>query len=67
MNGAGVTDSEMNKILYQNTCSFFGWEPFKHIAKADATVGALRAASPDVDTTVRSKHQWRELYEAARA
>jgi predicted TIM-barrel fold metal-dependent hydrolase len=66
MKGAGVPDDEMNKILWENTCRFFGWDPFKHISKSDATVGALRALSPDVDTTVRSKHQWRELYAAAR-
>ena len=67
MTGAGVPDDEMNKILWENTCRFFGWDPFKHISKSDATVGKLRALSPDVDTTVRSKHQWRELYAAAQA
>jgi predicted TIM-barrel fold metal-dependent hydrolase len=61
----GATDQEINKITWQNTCRFFGWEPFKHISQADATVGALRAKSPDVDTVIRSKHEWRKLYEAA--
>ena len=63
MAGAGVPDDEMHKILWQNTCRFFGWDPFPHIAKEDATVGALRALSPDVDTTIRSKHEWRRLYD----
>jgi predicted TIM-barrel fold metal-dependent hydrolase len=63
MNNAGVPDHEINMITYENTCRFFGWDAFKHISKQDATVGALRALSPDVDTTVRSKHQWRELYD----
>ena len=27
-------------------------------------VGALRALSPDVDTTIRSRHEWRRLYES---
>jgi len=63
MNNADVPDDEVNLITYQNTCRFFGLDPFKHIAKQDATVGALRALSPDVDTTVRSKHEWRHLYE----
>ncbi|SEP05661.1 amidohydrolase family protein [Trujillonella endophytica] len=62
MAGADVPDDEMHKILWQNTCRFFGWDPFRHIAQEDATVGALRALSPDVDTTIRSKHEWRKLY-----
>jgi predicted TIM-barrel fold metal-dependent hydrolase len=65
MLGAGVPDDEVNLITYQNTTRFFGLDPFKHIAKEDATVGALRALSPDVDTTVRSKHEWRHLYDLA--
>ena len=50
MAGAGVPDEEVHKILWQNTYRFFGRDPFQHIAKEDATVGALRALSPDVDT-----------------
>jgi predicted TIM-barrel fold metal-dependent hydrolase len=65
MNSVGVPDDEINKITWENTCRFFGLDPFRHIAKSDATVGALRALSPDVDTTVRSKHEWRELYAQA--
>jgi predicted TIM-barrel fold metal-dependent hydrolase len=61
--GAGVTDPEAHQILWENTCRFFDYDPFQHISKTDATVGALRALSPDVDTTIRSKHQWRELYD----
>jgi predicted TIM-barrel fold metal-dependent hydrolase len=65
MNGAGVSDDEINKILWENTCRFFKYDPFKHISKTDSTVGALRSLSPDVDTTIRSKHEWRKLYELA--
>ena len=64
---AGCSDEEIDKITWANTCRFFGWDAFQHISKRDATVGALRAASPDVDTTIRSKDEWRELYEAAHA
>jgi hypothetical protein len=67
MNGAGVSDEEINKITWENSCRFFGWDPFQHISKQDATVGGLRALSPDVDTTIRSKHKWREMYETALA
>lgn len=65
MNGAGVPDHEINMITWENTCRFFGWNPFRHIPKEQATVGALRALSPDVDATIRSKHEWRRLYELA--
>jgi predicted TIM-barrel fold metal-dependent hydrolase len=63
MEGAGVTDDEINMITWQNTCRFFGWDPFSHIAQDKANVGSLRAQAQDVDTTVRSKLEWRHLYE----
>ena len=49
------------------------WEPrltlpdydaFAHIPKKQATVGALRAQSPDVDTSEVSRREWRERYDA---
>jgi|SRR5215472_4421364 len=61
------TCSEISKITWENSCRFFGWDPFKHISRPGATVRALRSLSPDVDTTVRSKREWRQLYEAAHA
>jgi predicted TIM-barrel fold metal-dependent hydrolase len=67
MNAAQVPDDEINKITWENSCRYFGWDPFKHISKADANVGALRQRSPDVDTTIRSKHEWRSRYLAAQA
>jgi hypothetical protein len=30
-------------------------------------VGALRALSPDVDTTIKTRKEWRASYEAAHA
>ena len=63
---AGVTDAaEINKITWENACRFYGWDPFAHTAKEDATVGALRAATPDVDVTRMSKDKWRVRNEAA--
>jgi hypothetical protein len=35
----------------------FHFDPFAHRAKADCTVGALRAQSPDVDVVTRSPRQ----------
>jgi predicted TIM-barrel fold metal-dependent hydrolase len=67
MQQAGVSDAEIDKITWQNSCRYFGWDPFTRISKSDANVAALRGRSPDVDTTIRSKHEWRQRYEAAAA
>ena len=40
---AGCTDEEIHKITWENACRFYSWDPFAHTAKAQATVGALRA------------------------
>jgi predicted TIM-barrel fold metal-dependent hydrolase len=64
MVGADVTDDEIHKITWGNACRFFGWDPFAHVARADATVGALRATAADVDTAVRSRDEWAQLYAA---
>ena len=64
---AGASDEHIDKITWQNTARWFGYDPFTHIPKEQATVGALRALSPDVDVTVRSKREWRSLYESAGA
>jgi predicted TIM-barrel fold metal-dependent hydrolase len=63
---AGVTDpAEINKITYENACRFFSWDPFQHIPREQATVGALRAQATDVDTTRMSREEWRRQNEAA--
>jgi hypothetical protein len=64
MHAAGCTDDEMNKITWQNTSRFFDYEPFTHIPKSEATVGALRARATDVDITPRSRKEWRARAEA---
>jgi len=65
MQGAGCTDEEIDKITWGNTARFFEYDPFAVIGREQATVGALRAQSPDVDTEVRSREEWRARYEAA--
>jgi predicted TIM-barrel fold metal-dependent hydrolase len=52
----GLEDWEIEKITWQNACKFFRFDPFEHIAREDATVGALRAQATDVDTTPRALH-----------
>jgi predicted TIM-barrel fold metal-dependent hydrolase len=65
LNGAGCSDEEIDKITWGNAERFFNWDTFKHIPREEATVAALRAKSPDVDETVRSRSEWRARYEAA--
>jgi hypothetical protein len=67
LNGAGASDREIDLITWQNTCRFFDWDPFAHLPPQDANVGALRALSPDVDTTIRSKVEWRQRYQKVTA
>jgi predicted TIM-barrel fold metal-dependent hydrolase len=51
---AGVPNEELNKITHENAMRWYSYEPFGHIAKADATVAALRARATGHDVSVRS-------------
>lgn len=62
---AGCTDEEIDRITWENACRFFGWDPFAHTPKEQATVGALRALATDVDVTRMSRAEWRKRNEAA--
>ena len=62
---AGCADDEIDKITWQNACRFFDWDPFKHTARDDATVGALRARATDVDVTRMPRAEWKKRNEAA--
>jgi predicted TIM-barrel fold metal-dependent hydrolase len=65
MEQASVADEDVHRITWRNTCRFFDWDPFAHIPQEQANVGSLRALSQDVDTTIRSKNEWRRRYETA--
>ena len=63
---AGVTNrSEIDKISHENALSWYGYQPFRYITKAEGTVGALRAQATDVDTGIRSRAEFREMFQAA--
>jgi predicted TIM-barrel fold metal-dependent hydrolase len=64
LNAAGATDEEIDKISWENAARFFDYDPFAVIPKEQATVGALRALAPDVDTSTVSRAEWRQRYEA---
>jgi predicted TIM-barrel fold metal-dependent hydrolase len=61
---AGVNDDEINMITFENSCRFFEFDPFTQVEREDATVGALRALVPDVDTSTVTKDEFRRRYEA---
>ncbi len=46
-----LPDEEINKITHLNAMRNFSYDPFAHIPREQATVGALRAQALDVDTT----------------
>ena len=64
---AGVPDDEINMITFENSCRFFGFDPFTTIKREDATVGGLRALVPDVETGEVTKDEYRRRYEALAA
>ena len=51
---ADVPDDELDKITYQNAMRWYSYEPFAHVPKAEATVGALRAKAAGHDVSIRS-------------
>ncbi len=56
---AGVPDDEVNKITFENACRWYSFDPFQHRSRAQSTVSALRAESPDQDVAIRSYDQGR--------
>jgi predicted TIM-barrel fold metal-dependent hydrolase len=50
-----VPDADINKITYENAMRWYQFDPFKHVPREQATVGALRASVPDHDISVRAR------------
>ena len=51
---AGVPDEDIDRITHLNAMRNFRYDPFAHIPREQATVGALRSQATDVDTTPRT-------------
>jgi predicted TIM-barrel fold metal-dependent hydrolase len=56
----GVPDDEINKMTHENAMRHFRYDPFAHIPKEQASVGALRAQATDVDLGYRSSERLRK-------
>jgi hypothetical protein len=54
-----VPDVEINKMTFENAMRWYHWDPFTHITREQATVGALRKAAEGHDVTIQalSKHE----------
>ena len=63
LTAVGASDSDINKITFENSCRHFSWDPFAKTKREDATVGALRATATDVDVSIRPRAEWAKLYE----
>jgi predicted TIM-barrel fold metal-dependent hydrolase len=49
-----VPDDEVNKITYQNAMRWYSFDPFAHITREQATVGALRKAAEGHDVSIQA-------------
>jgi predicted TIM-barrel fold metal-dependent hydrolase len=61
---AKCSDAEIAKIGHENALRWLRFDPFVHVPRAKATVGALRASAVGVDLRTRSKAEYRKAYEA---
>ena len=54
-----VPDDEINKMTYENALKWYHFDPFSHMSKEQATVGALRKAAEGHDVSIQalSKHE----------
>lgn len=52
---AGLSDDHVGKVTPENAMPLFDYDPFAHIPRAEATVGALRARVVGRDLTTRSE------------
>jgi hypothetical protein len=56
----GVSDDDVNRITHRNALRIFSFDPFSHVAPADATAASLRAQAADVDLGYRSSERLRK-------
>jgi predicted TIM-barrel fold metal-dependent hydrolase len=50
-----VPDDHIDKITHQNAMRWYSFDPFTHVPKAEATVGALRAKAAGHDVSIMSR------------
>jgi len=67
LQAAGCSVDEIDAITWKNVARFFDYDPFRHIARSDATVAALRACAlaEGVDTSETPKAEYSRRYALA--
>jgi hypothetical protein len=50
-----VPDTDINKMTYQNAMRWYQFDPFTHIPRDQATVGALRQSVAGLDVSIRPR------------
>lgn len=50
-----VSDSDINKMTHENAMRWYSFDPFSHVPREQATVGALRKQAEGHDITIRSR------------
>ena len=63
----GVTDGEARKITHENALRWYSFDPFVHVPRHEATVGALRRRAAGHDVSVLPGEERRKLPERALA
>ncbi|MGH3967767.1 MAG: amidohydrolase family protein, partial [Mycobacterium sp.] len=49
-----VPDDEINKMTHENAMRWYSFDPFSHITREQATVGALRKAAEGHDVSIQA-------------
>jgi hypothetical protein len=52
---SSVPDDEIRKMSHENAMRWYSFDPFTHVKREDATVGALRAAAAGHDVSTMSR------------
>jgi hypothetical protein len=61
---AGLSDADIDNITHRSAMRWFNYDPFQHIAKEEANVGALRKKAQGHDIAIRSMGRGRMEAEA---
>ncbi len=61
MTEAGVTEAEAAKITHENAMRWYSFDPFAHVPREQATVGALRETAAGHDVSIRSMSRREKL------
>jgi len=55
-----VPDDEIRKMTYENSMRWYSFDPFTHITREQATVGALRKAAVGHDVSIQARSHHKE-------